>query len=552
LRWHYRSRDERLIAFSNHYFYEGRLNTFPSAATSTEGRGVECAYVLDGVYGRGKDRKNPREARRVAELIIDQLKRYPERSIGTVAMSSSQKESIEDALDEEFAEAADLRAVWQRDGEEPNFIKALENVQGDERDTMIISVGYGRDIDGALSYTFGPLNAPGGEKRLNVLVTRAKWHTILVTSLRSSELSGVNPNNKGATALRNFIAYAESGGVLPRPPAISTDAETNEFEDAVREALISRGLQVDAQVGASRYRIDLAIRDRRDPTRYIIGVECDGATYHSSRSARDRDLLRHEVLRLMGWRIHRLWSTEWFRDPDGSIEQVLRSVQRAEQEPPERSIETQRKRFVELVAPPTGSRRPATPATESKTRPAGEQYRRYNGSVRPRAQLMDVRHTAELAGTIVEVVTTEAPIMEELLLERLREVHEVGRAGNNIRINVGAAIRYAAYQGQIETTPERSGLVLTVPRRTLATFRTPGEGVHRGIELIPEEEIALAVLFLVQDQFGMQRDSVPGKVVNLFGFDRARAPSADRIREVVDDLIEAGRLRTQGPNVTVT
>ncbi len=332
---------------------------------------------------------------------------------------------------------------------------------------------------------------------------------------------------------------------------MDTDAETNEFEDAVREALISRGLQVDAQVGASRYRIDLAIRDRRDPTRYIIGVECDGATYHSSRSARDRDLLRHGVLRLMGWRIHRLWSTEWFRDPDGAIEQILRSLQRAEQEPPERSVETQRQRFVELVAP-NGSHRPATPATESKTRPAGEQYQRYRGRVRPRAQLMDVRHAAELAGTIVEVVTTEGPIMEELLLERLRDVHEVGRAGNNIRTNVGAAIRYAAYHGQIETVSESSGLVVTIPRRTLATFRTPGDGVQRGIELIPKDEIALAVLFLVEDQFGMQRDSIPGKVVNLFGFDRARAPSADRIQEVVDDLIEARRLRTQGPNVTVT
>src|SRR5262249_10554927 len=130
LRWHYRSRDERLIAFSNHYFYEDRLHTFPSAATSTDGRGVECVHVSDGVYGRGKDRKNPREARRVAQIIVEQLERFPDRSIGTVAMSASQKEAIEDSLEEEFTERPDFRTRWLRSGEEPNFIKALENVQG--------------------------------------------------------------------------------------------------------------------------------------------------------------------------------------------------------------------------------------------------------------------------------------------------------------------------------------------------------------------------------------------------------------------------------------
>ena len=223
-----------------------------------------------------------------------------------------------------------------------------------------------------------------------------------------------------ASALRSFIAYAETGA-LPRPPAFDSEAETNDFEDAVREALIERGFAVDAQVGASRYRIDLAIRDRRDPTRYLLGVECDGATYHGTRTARDRDLLRQEVLRKMGWRIHRLWSTEWFRDPDKTIAQILTSVDQAERDPVDRSVEAPRKPFADVVtATPGPSLSDKPPKASGRMYGPGVPYRKYSGPQQSRDYLMDPSRRLKLAQTLVDVVAIESPIMDELLLERLR------------------------------------------------------------------------------------------------------------------------------------
>jgi very-short-patch-repair endonuclease len=338
LRWHYRSRDERLIKFSNHYFYDNGLITFPSASTTKESRGVHLMYVPDGVWDRGKSRTNRAEARTVARLVVEHVERFPQRSLGVVAMNANQREAIEDAISEKLRDRPDLAPLLEKPPE-PFFVKSLESVQGDERDVMIISVGYGKDADGHLTLNFGPLNMEGGWRRLNVLVTRAKWQTILVTSMKSHELAGVNPQNRGAVALKNFIEYAERDCELPPSPAIPTPAETNDFEDAVCQALRERGLQVDQQVGASKFRIDLAIRDRRDPCRYVLGVECDGRTYHSSRTARDRDLLRQEILEKMGWKIHRLWSTEWFYERDAAIQAILQSVERAEATPPEQLVE---------------------------------------------------------------------------------------------------------------------------------------------------------------------------------------------------------------------
>ena len=339
LKWHYRSRDERLIKFSNAFFYENRLVTFPSASTDADGRGVRLEYVSDGVWDRGRSRTNRVEARKVAELVIEHFTRFPNRSLGVVSMNASQKEAVEDAVATALESRPDILPLMDSSLHEPFFVKSLENVQGDERDSMMISIGYAKDTNGHLSMNFGPLNMEGGWRRLNVLITRAKWQTTLVTGIKSHELGGISPHNRGAIALRDFIAYAERNCEMPESPSTPTAEETNDFEDSVATALRDRGLTVDQQVGASKFRIDLAIRDRRDSSRYVLGVECDGATYHSSRTARDRDILRQRVLESMGWSIHRVWSTEWFHDQDRAIERVLASLTLAESRPVEESVQ---------------------------------------------------------------------------------------------------------------------------------------------------------------------------------------------------------------------
>ena len=547
LKWHYRSRDERLIKFSNHYFYDNGLITFPSALPCATDRGVQLEYVAAGTWDRGKSRTNREEALRVTQLVIRHYEAFPTRSLGVVAMNRSQTELIEDLLAEERRANRELDARIGCDSAEPFFVKSLENVQGDERDTMIISVGYGKDSQGHLALNFGPLNTEGGWRRLNVLVTRAKWQTLLVTSMRSWELDEINPNNRGALALKNFIEYAERACELPPPAPALTLAETNDFEDAVREALVERGLSVDAQVGASKFRIDLAVRHRRDPSRYALGVECDGASYHSSRTARDRDLLREQVLRQMKWRIHRVWSTEWFHNPEATISSILQSLEQAEAFPPDQLVE----------APPlphTDDPDDAGPATDTSTTvgryPAGRPYQKFRRGVALDVDvLLKTTNVQTLANLIALIVQCEGPVHRALVVERLKEIfglHSIHRESSTSK-NIEQAINVALSAGQVRR-PRRDGFLLT-GAADFTGYRTPGDGVERGIEMIAPEELEFAVLCLVEEQFGAQREKIPQAVARLLGVSRLNSEGSTLISQVVDGLVERGALRASGPQV---
>jgi len=466
-------------------------------------------------------------------------------------MNATQREAIEEELDALRASRPDLTPLLDPRRNEPFFIKALENVQGDERDTMIISVGYGRSADGALAYNFGPLNLDGGWRRLNVLVTRARWRTILVTSLQSHELDGVNPENRGAVALRNFIAYAEQSGELPTDAADVTDAETNDFEDAVAEALRERGYHVDAQVGASAYRIDLAIRDPKDPRRYLVGVECDGATYHSSPTARDRDLLRQEVLRTHGWRLHRVWSPEWFRDREAAVSRLLRAVEQARAtvfEGPRAPGSSSEAAGAPDVPPRQETSHASTPAAAHAPRrfATGEPYRKYQGKG-SREVILDSGRIGELAEQIAAIVAAEGPIHREILVERLKEINGIDRAGANVIRNIDRGFAVTKRRNAVE----KSGVFLSAPGRDLPTYRFHADGVERSLLEIAPNEIALAVLHKVEDQFGYQREALPRAVSELFGFERLPAGGAEIIGTVVDDLIARGNLVANGPYVAL-
>jgi very-short-patch-repair endonuclease len=549
LKWHYRSRDERLIKFSNSLFYDNRLITFPSACTSGDGRGVQLSYVSDGVWDRGRSRVNRREAHHAAQTVIEHFTKYPSRSLGVVAMNAQQREAIEDAVSEAVRDRPDILPLMDPTRPEPYFVKSLENVQGDERDTMIISVGYGKDPDGHPSLNFGPINQEGGWRRLNVLVTRAKWQIVLITSMRSHELSGVNPNNRGAVALRDFIAYAERRCELPQPAAAPTFDETNNFEDGVAAVLRDRGLLVDQQVGASKFRIDLAIRDHRDPSRYVLGVECDGATYHGSRTARDRDLLRQQVLEGMGWRIHRVWSTEWFNDRNRAIEAILASLQQAEERPLEESIQA-----IPLPQPPVEPVVPSEIALAEQLSPppsrrylGGVPYRKYQEAA-DRDLLIQPRRKAELAATVTAIVEIEGPIHEDLLCVRLKEICGVDRTGSNIQSNMTDAIYLAIRDRSIE---RRQQDFLWRPGQSIARFRLGDDHFERPLQWIHRDEIALALLFLVEDQFGMSRSDFPRAIGRLFGLFRVPANVADYISDVVNALVDRGTLREDGDRISL-
>jgi very-short-patch-repair endonuclease len=330
LKWHYRSQDERLIAFSNLHFYESQLVTFPNPVQNPD-LGVFFKHVPDGVYDRGDRRDNRIEAMTVAQLTLEHIQRVPNQSLGIIAFSEAQANAIQEQIEILGKDYPELEEFCS-DSSTQFFLKALENVQGDERDVILLSIGYARDAQGRLSLNFGPLNKRGGERRLNVAVTRAKNKITLVSSILASDIDLTRTSSEGVKLLHNYLEYAASGGKRLQGNSYTDDLHFDSpFEEDVYHALRHHpSLQqyiLRTQVGCSGYRIDLAIAHNNRPGEFLLGIECDGASYHSSPTARDRDRLRQQILEKLGWKIHRIWSTEWFRNKPEQVRLLAEKIQ---------------------------------------------------------------------------------------------------------------------------------------------------------------------------------------------------------------------------------
>jgi very-short-patch-repair endonuclease len=346
LNWHYRSKDETLIAYSNYHFYENRLYTFPNSASDGLDTGLKFIYVPDGVYKRGVGaRHNLVEARKVAELVHEHLTKTPELSLGIVAFSMSQRRAIEVEIDNLRKNHPEINALFSYDVDEPIFIKNLENVQGDERDVIILSVGYGKDETRKMTMNFGPINREGGARRLNVAVTRARSSLKLVASIEPEDIDLTHSNSVGATLLRNYLEVARDGvKAVYKDERLSSDTEfESPFEQSVYQELARRGIQLKPQVGVSSYRIDFGVVDPEQPGRFLLGLECDGAAYHSAFTARDRDRLRQQILEGLGWKIHRIWSRDWIQNREGEIQSVLAAIDARKQDITDHRLNSKKK-----------------------------------------------------------------------------------------------------------------------------------------------------------------------------------------------------------------
>ncbi|PLV57031.1 DUF4011 domain-containing protein [Thermotoga sp. SG1] len=331
LKWHYRSRDEQLIAFSNHYFYnDNPLITFPSPKTKSPHQGVKLVYVENGVWERSGRRVNFMEAQRVVDIVIEHLQKFSERSIGVVTMNISQRDLIEDLLYRRLEEFPELRNILFEKSNEPFFVKSLENVQGDERDTIVISIGYAKTPSGDLFYNFGPLNHEAGWRRFNVLVTRARYQIILVTSLRSDDLSRVNPENRGVMALKNYLRYAEQNCHL------EFDHSIEKFEDVlpsvIAQRLSNEGLSLDTNIGMGLCQVSIGVRDSENSEGYVMGIIHDGKNHFLIQDAFDREVLKFKVLQRLGWSIKRIWTIEWYRDQEKVLKDITESLQSTKKE----------------------------------------------------------------------------------------------------------------------------------------------------------------------------------------------------------------------------
>jgi very-short-patch-repair endonuclease len=557
LDWHYRSRHESLITFSNYHYYGNRLLTFPSPAL--EGLGVSWRHVPHGVYDKGKARTNRAEGEAVVEEILRRL-RNPELakySIGVVTFSQAQQTLIEDLLDAARAEDPEIDPHFAEDAEEPLFVKNLENVQGDERDVILFSICYGPDSIGRVSMNFGPMNREGGERRLNVAITRARREVIVFSTLKADQIDLARSRARGVRDLKGFLEYAERGpAVIAEAIQPDPDADFDSpFEEAVFDALVERGWEVHKQVGCARYRIDLAIVDREAPGRYLLGIECDGANYHRAKTARDRDKLREGVLRDLGWKLHRIWSTDWWTDPEREIRKLERALERAREPeddnaPPEQTAgglaePPALKHETFSSAPPIAglTLAPEPPRFEIEAYrpiadcpPAGSHADFYEGSA-----------VRAIRARLIEVVRQEGPVSLQLAARRVAAAWGFER----VRSRAVKQIRRLIPEAEVRIQITDAGEFLW-PREldpaNYVGFRVPdanGNGTREADDL-PLEEIGNAAVHLLEHHMSAPLDELVRETARLFGFQRVGRVVDERIRKGIEALVERGIARLEG------
>ena len=534
---HYRSRCESLIRFSNHAFYEDRLLTFPGPNPASAC--VRDEYLPEATYDAGGSRTNRGEAERVTDIVFELMaERPPKESVGVVALSRPQADLIDRLIEERRLLNRHLDDRFSEDLDERFFVKNLENVQGDERDHMILSIGYGPTPSGAVPNRFGPINLDGGERRLNVAVTRARRSMTVVHSLRPED---IRSGSAGARQLRRYLEYARNPDQAIEGEVTGTGEPESPFEEAVLAALRSRGHRVDAQIGVSGYRIDLGIRSE-DGEGFDLGIECDGAIYHSSPAARDRDWLRQQILEGLGWHIHRVWSTAWIRNPEAELDALEQALERARFAVPGPRPATQGDTADELDrgAPSAATATPtpvAAPAPGS-TAPAQffDEYRRFETGPR-RGDLREVSLRA-LATLVHEIVAAEQPVHIATVIERLRTAYGLGRAGKRIREHIGQAVDRAVADASVRY--DDGDAFLQLPGGE--SLERPRQAAGRPIGQIANAELDLGLMIVARRTFGSPRDDLVREAARQFGYRRTGRDIAGKLDERIDSLLGSGRL----------
>ncbi|MCF8564512.1 DUF3320 domain-containing protein [Alicyclobacillus tolerans] len=555
LRWHYRSRHESLVALSNAEFYDGRLVVFPSPDRQSTAKGLVLHRLDDTAYDRGKSRTNRLEARAVAEAVMRHAQAYvdgeTDETLGVVAFSSSQADAIEDEVDRLRQADPSCESFFAASGEK-FFVKNLETVQGDERDIIFISVGYGRDKDGYLTMSFGPLGKAGGERRLNVLITRARVRCEVFTNLRSDDIDLHRTKGEGTRVFKEFLRYCETG-VLDMPHSTGREMDSP-FEEAVRDELVRLGYQVDVQVGSAGFFIDLAVVDPDASGRYLLGIECDGATYHSSRSARDRDRLRQQVLEGLGWTLHRIWSTDWFRDRKKALEKLVAAIDEAKESSKRAGLDEEER----LKRRHTKEIQPVKDAEDTPTAKVDVQAPEGSSGAVTQPYAAAVIHIPALGGELYEVevgqwaawiakvVAVEGPVHVDVVVRRIVDACGIKRVGNRIRSTYDKAVRYAVRQRIVKV----DGEFLEDPQQAGNPLRSRADvpASEKQMKYIADREIAAVMMALIDRAYGYTEESLIADTGRALGFLRVTQEMRDILSGVFTSLQKAGRVRLEGVN----
>lgn len=552
LDWHYRSRHESLITFSNSTYYEGRLITFPSPVTTDTAVRIERVH---GVYDRGGSTTNRAEA----DAIVAAIEKHylspagKSQSLGVVTFNQKQQTLIENLLD---ARRRASTALDQRIAEaqgEPLFIKNLENVQGDERDVIFFSITYGPDASGKVTMNFGPLNLEGGHRRLNVAVSRARQAVVIFSTLMPEQIDLSRVRAAGVRDLKNYLDFAIRGPRALVEQSLPTGMEPDSpFERQVISQLRERGWEVHPQVGVSGYRIDIGVVDKRAPGRYLLGVECDGATYHSGATVRDRDRLRHLILEGLGWQLHRIWSTDWWRNPREPMAKLIERLEALMSVDPDEVKEE----VVQPLAAVEESQEEgmvyASLPTEAESAPVRELnvYRETEVIGGAYEAFYDPASRTAQASQLAHVVEVEGPIAESVLIRRVARAWGQSRTGRRVE----ERLRGLVSQMLVRTSEAHETFYWPEHAQPDAwvEFRIAGEdgSIHRSLSEICQQELFNLAFYVLEQHGATSLSDLARAICRLQGISRTTAESEERIRTCIRGshagrtiLVEGGSVR---------
>lgn len=553
LTWHYRSQHESLIQTSNEAFYGGALVTFPSSQGQSADLGLKYHHLdpAQAYFEGGGKSVNRGEADAVVHAVIQHARQRPGESLAVVTFSAAQQKLIADKIDVAVAALDDhTRQFFSETAHDKFVVKNLENVQGDERDVIMISVGYGYAPDersqGMKFYRrFGPLGTADGWRRLNVLITRARKRIEVFANFQPEDITGLNDTevHRGMRAFKQFLERCldRSGGQGP------TEGEgPSGLPRQVAQTLSAAGYTVQAQVGTSASRIELALLHPQQSGRYILGIELDGPQYQQARSVRDRDRLREDVLGVFGWKIYRIWSVDWFRDPQQARQDLLARAQQAVREadlPPPLPEISAREEAITLPGNPEAQEEnaPELDQPDWSAGVQGEPYQEATCQLYPQGDFSKLG-SSELQAAIVDIVQQEGPIHKELLARRLMKAAGITRKGSRVQAAIDLALSFAA-QSRVDLQGpfvQLKGVVEARPR-TRAN-RPIGE---QSLEYVSDLELLWTIHDVVGRAVGITQQELPSGCLDLLGLKRVSSDVRGRIDTLVDMGIEVGLLARQ-------
>lgn len=499
LSWHYRSRNRSLISLSNNEFYEGELKVFPSVYDSDPSKGLVFNYIKDSFYARGTTRVNKIEAKEVIKAVFEHAKNNRDLSLGVASFSLAQQEELYKEFETQLKKCTDeeVKSFFTMHKDEPFFIKNLESVQGDERDVIFISIGYGYDEDGHITMDFGPLNKDGGERRLNVLITRAKVKCEVFSNITCNDINLSKTDAKGVVALKRFLDYAQNRIIYLNR---NKESCSDDFIDFIYDKLLDYGYVVDKNIGKD-VGIDLAIFDKAK-NRYVVGLECDGGAYKNLVNTTDRERIRRNVLKSLGWKIYHVWSPDFYRNPKNEFDKILDFIQEASEEEEGEEI----KKEFEL-----NLKRKQAIKVEIK-----ENYVPYKvfQSVKRRAKVL--LEEENLSNLVYKIVKVEAPIHINLLKRRLMDITSVSKLSDEQVNLLAKVVQEDKFKYKDEFVYLSEGQVYQVRNRSLL------DKYSKKVEYISKEEIDEAIRLSLNRGEASTEDEIVKIVFTYFGFNSSK------------------------------